>query len=324
MLMLASLTFTSLTQTMERLQQLRRAVSEGTGKDGLINRRPPALAIPTSPNNGPLSARIDDSARTRKVWEVLQILTLANKIPEFNYDSKRQRYVTSPITSPLSPEEIQRVFPVDIDSHLNTLALPLDFADGRKYLYLPGVAKEDDGLCEFGCFEYRLLTAPNPAAYNLPETFCYHRKFNPIEPEEFSYDDLLLESFDADNPLTGPSSLSKPLVFNHLKEVQRVLIEEQSKLKTADQSTFPICILKNLRTLLIAQAKIINKSPDVTRKLKGYQNQINSSKKSLAGSKESLHDLESAKEIYDQIGIIDKHRQLQVTALLEAWEQQSA
>lgn len=310
--------------SMERIRQLRKAASEGTGIDGLINLRPAQLTIPTSPTNtGPFSARIDDTTRTRKIWQVLQIIKLKNNPLEFRYDEKRELYVSSPITSPLSPEEIQRFFPREIDSYIKEYSLPLNFSDGRKIIYLPGLNKEDDGFCEFGCFEYRISTVQNPENYNLPESVCSYRRFNPIRPEEFPLDDILLQRFDQNNSLVAPCWSDIHALYSNLQEVQRLLFEEQTKLTTDDESTFPLCVLKNFRTLLIAQAKIINESPKIATLLKETQAQINRYKAAITASQSALADDQSRSDLNCQISRINEQRQLQVSAILAGLGQQA-
>ena len=129
-----------------RVEILKRSASDETDR----RRRVSNLTIDVAAGrieDHAHSARHDDSARTRRVWEVIKIITTDNQLKPFRYDEKRQFYTTSPVTSPLSPSEFEEMgnilFPTSIDSYLNAHALAVHVAQGT-HLYLPGVAIEPE------------------------------------------------------------------------------------------------------------------------------------------------------------------------------------
>jgi hypothetical protein len=312
----------------QRVEILRRSASEGTNR--IMGAKQLTIDVAGARiEDSPLSARFDDSARTTKIWEVLKILTMQSKIGPIKYDEKRHFYLQRKISSPLSPNELQRVFPAEIDTFLERHALPVDLSSVTTRLYLPGVIKEPDGLCDFGYFEYQLRQETTP--HSFPETVCTYRKFNPIAPQEFHLDDLVLQTFD-ETPLTIPGGWnSEPVerVFMHLAQVKKLLAAERAALPEPHEHTFPTCFLRNMQTLLLGQAKIaIAQAPlqasfdmqETTQKLKCYQDQINASKNRISGSNESLLDVDATKEMLDQVSIIAKTRTLQGDTLIDAWD----
>ncbi len=319
-----ALTMSPCAHGMDKIQRLRRAVSEGTGPDGIMI-RPKPLFISDSPrtNSGPLSLKQDDSRRSTERWQALEILDIENNLPEFEYDEKRKLYVTSPVSraSTFSPDEAYRTFPATIDAHLEKHALVLDFPEGKKYLYLPGTIKQDDNLRDYGYFEYRLIE--EQPDFGSKKTICNYRKFNLVSADDFFFDDRILQTFDEKSPIKAPNPWNEAEINNifiKLGLIKKLLQIQQNERAAQGKLTFQDFFLRNMLTLLIAQTTLHILPPDLERKVISYQRQIDASKASIFNTTGFKHDEDIEKELQDQVNIIDRFRNLQTTALLEVLE----